>query len=244
MDSRDKPGHDDREGRVGSRSASVKALPRRPDGPIGLGMLTLYTAFGTIGLACEIALEEAGAPYEARRLNFAGDEQRGEAYLKVNPKSRVPALATDQGVITEVPAIMGYIARAFPAAGLAPQGDAFAIAGLESFMSYLCAWVHPAAAHRHRGYRWADDPAAIADMRRKAPEVFGEAMGLIDAQLFKGPWAMGEAYSVADPYLYVVTSWIPRDTLDIADFPRLADHHARMGERAAVRTVLARVEGR
>jgi glutathione S-transferase len=207
-------------------------------------MLTLYTAFGTIGLACEIALEEAGAPYEARRLNFAENEQRAGPYLQVNPKSRVPALATDQGVVTEAPAIMGYIARAFPAARLAPKGDAFAMAELESLMSYLAAWVHPAAAHRHRGYRWADDPAAIADLRRKAPEVFGEAMALIDTQLFKGPWALGEAYSVADPYLYVVTGWLPRDTLDLADFPRLADHHARMSERPAVRTVLARVEGR
>jgi len=204
-------------------------------------MLTLYTHLGTIGLACEIALEEAGAPYDVQRLDFAQNEQRQPAYLAINPKSRVPALETDRGVITEAPAIMGYIARAFPAARLAPEGDAFAMAELESLMSYLCSWVHPAAAHRHRGYRWADDPAAIADMRRKAPEVFGEAMHLIDEQLFKGPWALGEAYSVADPYLYVVTGWLPRDTLDMADFPRLADHHARMGERPAVRAVLARI---
>ena len=207
-------------------------------------MLKLYTHLGTIGLACEIALEEAGAAYDVQRLNFAENEQRQPAYLAVNPKSRVPALATDHGVITEAPAIMGYIARAFPAARLAPADDIFAMAELESLMSYLCSWVHPAAAHRHRGYRWADDPAAIADMRRKAPEVFGEAMHLIDSQLFRGPWALGEAFSVADPYLYVLTGWLPRDTLDMADFPRLADHHARMGERDAVRRVLARVEAR
>lgn len=206
-------------------------------------MLKLYTANATIGLACEIALEDAGAPYEAVRLRFADNEQRGDAYLAVNPKSRVPSLETDRGVITEAPAILGYIARAFPAARLAPEGDPFAMAQLESLMSYLCSWVHPAAAHRHRGYRWADDPVAIADMRRKAPEVFGEAMRLIDTTIFRGPWALGEAYSVADPYLYVVTGWIPRDGLDLADFPRLADHYARMSDRAAVRTVLARIGG-
>jgi glutathione S-transferase len=206
-------------------------------------MLTLYTGKGTIGLACEIALEEAGAAYEAHRLNFADNEQRGDAYLAINPKSRVPSLATDRGVITETPAILGYIARTYPAAGLAPLDDAFAMAGLESLMSYLCAWVHPAAAHRHRGARWADDPAAIAELRRKAPEVFGAAMRLIDTELFRGPWALGDRYTVADPYLYVVTSWIPRDTLDMSDFPRLADHFARMGERAAVKTVLGRVNG-
>jgi glutathione S-transferase len=206
-------------------------------------MLKLYTARGTIGLACEIALEEAGATFEAVRLNFAENEQRGAAYLAVNPKSRVPSLETERGVITEAPAVLGYIARAFPAAGLAPAGDAFAMAQLESFMSYLCSWVHPAAAHKHRGYRWADDPAAIAEMRRKAPEVFAEALRLIDTQLFQGPWAMGEAYTVADPYLYVVSGWIPRDGLRMADYPRLADHFARMGERPAVKTVLARANG-
>ena len=204
-------------------------------------MLKLYTALGTIGLACEIALEDAGADYQVQRLKFADNEQRAEAYLAVNPKSRAPALATDQGVITEAPAILGYIARACPAAKLAPAGDTFAMAGLESLMSYLCSWVHPAAAHRVRGYRWADDPAAIAELRRKAPEVFGEAMHLIDEKLFPGPWALGEAYSVADPYLYVLTGWLPRDGLDMAAFPRLADHHARMGERVAVKAVLARV---
>jgi len=206
-------------------------------------MLKLYTHLGTIGLACEIALEDAGAAYEVHRMNFGENEQRAAPYLAINPKSRVPSLETDRGVITETPAILGYIARTFPAARLAPEGDPFAMAQLESLMSYLCAWVHPAAAHRHRGYRWADDPVAIADMRRKAPEVFGEAMRLIDTTIFRGPWALGEAYSVADPYLYVVTGWIPRDTLDMADFPRLADHHARMGERPAVRTVLARLGG-
>lgn len=206
-------------------------------------MLKLYTHLGTIGLAVEIALEEAGATYDVHRMNFAENEQRAAPYLAINAKSRVPSLETDRGVITETPAILGYIARTFPAANLAPAGDAFAMAELESLMSYLCAWVHPAAAHRHRGYRWADDPAAIADMRRKAPEVFGEAMRLIDTKLFRGPWALGEAYSVADPYLYVVTGWIPRDGLDLADFPRLADHQARMGERPAVRAVLARLAG-
>ena len=206
-------------------------------------MLRLYTAPGTIGLACEIALEEARAPYEAVRLNFRENEQRGEAYLAVNPKARVPALATDRGIITEALAILGYVARTFPEAGLAPTADAFGMAEVEAFMSYLCSWAHPAAAHRHRGYRWADDPAAIAEMRRKAPEVFGEAMRLIDADLFKGPWAMGEAYTVCDPYLYVVAGWLPRDGLDLAAFPRLADHFVRMGARPAVQSVLARVAG-
>jgi glutathione S-transferase len=204
-------------------------------------MLTLYTAWGTIGLACEIALEDAGAPYEAKRLSFADNAQRTPEFLAVNPKSRVPALATGRGVITEAPAILAYVARAFPEARLAPEGDAFAMAQLESFAAYLCSWVHPAAAHRHRGYRWADDPAAIADMRRKAPLNFAEAMDLIDRELFCGPWVLGEAYSYGDPYLYTVATWITRDGLNLADYPNIADHYARMEARPAVIAVRERV---
>ena len=204
-------------------------------------MLKLYTHLATIGLACEIALEEAGAPYEAHRLRFAENEQRAAPYLAINPKSRAPALQTDQGVITEVPAILAYIARSFPGARLLPDGDAFALAQAESLMSYLCSWVHPAAAHRVRGYRWADDPAAIKELARKAPEVFAQAMALIEADLFIGPWVMGEAYSICDAYLYTVASWLPRDGIDPGLFPKIAQHTARMGERPAVRKVLAQL---
>lgn len=205
-------------------------------------MLKLYTAPGTIGLACEISLLEAGAAYEVQRLNFATNDQRTDAYLAVNPKSRVPALETDEGVISEAPAILGYIARAFPNAHLAPLGDSFALAQVESLMSYLCSWVHPAAAHRHRGYRWADDPAAIEAMRLKSPANVAEAMQLIETKLFKGPWAIGEAYTICDPYLYVIETWLPRDGIDMTPFPRISDHYARMRERPAVREALARVK--
>jgi glutathione S-transferase len=145
-------------------------------------------------------------------------------------------------VITEAPAILAYVARAFPKAHLAPEGDAFALAQLESFAAYLCSWVHPAAAHRHRGYRWADDPAAIADMRRKAPLNFAEALDLIDRELFLGPWVLGDAYSYGDPYLYTVATWISRDGLDMADYPNIADHYARMEARPAVIAVRERVQ--
>lgn len=204
-------------------------------------MLKLYTAPGTIGLACEIALEEAGADYEVVRLNFADNAQRQPDYLAVNPKSRVPALVCDQGVITETPAILGYVAQTHPKAGLAPMGDAFATAQMQALNSYLCSWVHPAAAHRFRGYRWADDPVALKDMARKAPEVFAAAMGVIEGSYLAGPWVLGEAFSISDIYLYVVSSWLPRDGIDMAQFPKIAGHYARVGERAAVKTVLARI---
>lgn len=204
-------------------------------------MLKLYTGPGTIGLACEIALEDAGATYDVQRLKFAEDEQRKPPYLTINPKSRVPSLETDRGVLTETPAILDYIARAYPQAGLAPLGDDFAMAQLLAFTSYLAGWVHPAAAHRVRGNRWADDPAAIAELRRKSPLVFADALTLIEARYLKSPWILGEAYSVADPYFYTVSTWLARDGIDMAQFPKITAHFAAMNDRPAVQRVLARV---
>ena len=201
-------------------------------------MLTLYYAPNTCALASHIALEEAGAPYEARRLDFAAAEQTKPDYLKINPKGRVPALLTERGVITENPAILAYIAQAHPEAKLAPLDDPFAFAELQAFMSYLCSTVHVAHAHRVRGARWADDPAAHESMKKKVPQSVGACFHLIERTMFRGPWAMGEAYTVADPYLFTLARWLESDSVDPARFPRVLDHRNRMAERPAVRRAL------
>ena len=84
-------------------------------------MFKLYYAPGTCALASHIALEEAGADYTAERLDFKANQQQSPYYLKINPKGRVPALVTDQGVLTETPAILAYIAQRFPTSKLAPD---------------------------------------------------------------------------------------------------------------------------
>jgi glutathione S-transferase len=119
-------------------------------------MLTLFYAPHTCSLASHIALEEAGAEYELRRIDFAKREQQSSDYVALNPKARVPALATPQGVLTETPAMLAYIAQMFPASGLAPLHDPFAFAQVQAFNSYLCSSVHVAHAHRMLGYRWAE----------------------------------------------------------------------------------------
>ena len=203
-------------------------------------MLTLYYAPGTCALASHIALEDAGATYETRRLDFKASEQRSQAYLKVNPKGRVPALATPRGILTETPAILTFIAQSFPERQLAPNDDAFAFAELQSFLSYLCATVHVCHAHRMRGYRWADEESSFADMRRKIPETMGACFQLIETAMFKGPWATGERYTIVDPYLYTLASWLGDDGVDIAKFPRVAEFYERMRERPSVRRALER----
>jgi glutathione S-transferase len=102
-------------------------------------MLTLYYATNTCALASHIALEEAGAAYETRWVDFGAAEQTKPEYLKINPKGRVPALVTDRGALTETPAILAYIAQTHAAARLAPLDDPFAFADLQAFKERLLA---------------------------------------------------------------------------------------------------------
>jgi len=201
-------------------------------------MFKLYYVAGSCALASHIALEEAGAAYETVRLDFQSNDQTSPDYLKINPKGRVPSLVTPQGILTETPAILAFIAQVFPTTRLAPVDDPFAFAQIQSFNSYLCATVHVAHAHRARGYRWADDPAAIAEMQRKAPEAVGACFALIERTLFQGPWVMGETYTICDPYLFTLARWLEGDGVDLAVLPKILEHRTRMAERPAVQKVL------
>src|SRR6516162_11835133 len=100
-------------------------------------MFTLYYAPHTCALASHIALEDAGAAYELKRIDFGKTEQRSPDYLAINPKARVPTLITPRGVLSETPAILAFIAQSFPKARLAPIEDPFAFAEVQVFNSYL-----------------------------------------------------------------------------------------------------------
>jgi glutathione S-transferase len=202
-------------------------------------MLTLYYAPNTCALATHIALEEAGAAYETVRIDFGRSEQRGADYLAVNPKGRVPALATLDGILTETPALLAYVAQTHRTARLAPLDDTFAFAQAQAFNSYLCSTVHVAHAHRMRGARWADDEGAFEAMRRKVPRSVGEAFALIEHGLLKGPWVLGEAYSICDAYLFTLASWLEGDGVDLTRLPRVLEHRARVAERPATQRAIA-----
>jgi len=200
--------------------------------------MIFYYAPQTVSLAAHIVLEETGADYETRILNFAEAEQRSEGYLKTNPKGRVPALVTAQGILTETPAILVYLAQTFPDAKLAPLDDIFQFAKLQEFNAYLCATVHVAHAHRVRGHRWVDDDAAIAAMQAKVPQTMSECFSLIEAEMFKGPWVLGDTYTVCDPYLFTISNWLKGDGVDVNDFPRIAAFQEKMRDRSAVQKVM------
>jgi len=200
-------------------------------------MLTLHTAPGSCSRASHIALEEAGLDYQARYVDFARGDQRQPEFLAINPKGRVPALVTDRGVLTEGPAILAYVAALAPEARLAPT-DPFDFARMQAFNLYLATTIHVAHAHGRRAARWSDDPAAQVSMAAKVSENMSAGFDLIEAGL-DGEWVMGDAYSVADPYLFVFSGWLAGDDVDIARFPKVADHFQRMARRPAVQRVLA-----
>jgi glutathione S-transferase len=203
-------------------------------------MLNLFVgSIGTCSLASHIALEEAGADYKVTRLDFSKNEQKSADYLKINPKARVPALVTDQGIITENPAILMYVAQTHPKAKLAPLDDPFALAQIQAFNNYLCATVHPNHAHKMRGYRWSDDAAVVEAMKIKVPQNMTDCFALIQDDYFKGPWVMGKDFSIADAYLYTLLTWLEGDGVDPAKFPKLIDCRNRMEQRAAVKKVRA-----
>jgi glutathione S-transferase len=202
-------------------------------------MLKLYYAPGTCALASHIALEEAGAGYTTERLDFKSNQQNSPEYLAINPKGRVPALVTDRGVLTETPAMLGFIAQSFPQAKLAPLDDPHAFAQMQAFNSYLCSTVHVAHAHRGRGYRWATDEASFADMKRMVPKSVGACFALIERGMLKGPWVMGDSYTICDPYLFTIAQWLEGDSVDLSALPKVADHRKRMAERPAVHKAMA-----
>jgi glutathione S-transferase len=145
-------------------------------------------------------------------------------------------------VLTETLAILAFVAQSFPEARLAPLDDPWAFARMQSFNSYLASTVHVAHAHRMRGRRWVDDDDAIVKMQEKVAQNMNECFDLIERDQLRGPWVLGEQYSVSDPYLFTISRWLESDGVDPSRFPKVLAHRERMAELPAVRKVLAEVE--
>ena len=201
--------------------------------------LTLYYGRGTCAQAVLIALYEAQAEFDLKIINMAEGEQRTPEFLALNPKGRVPALRTPEGVLSEVPALLLYVAQTHEKAQLAPLGNAFALAHMQELNMYLASTVHVNHAHNKRGNRWADDEAAQASMRAKVAANMRDCFDLIEQHyLSDKPWVLGDQYSVEDGYLFTVASWLESDGVDIKQFPRVYAHTERMLQREAVQKAL------
>ena len=180
-------------------------------------MLTLYFAPGSSSMAVHIALHEIGVPFETRPMSFKNQDMRSPGFLALNPEGQVPVLLVDGRPLTEVAAILFYLAKRFPDADLLPRDDVEAEAQALSWMSFIASTLHPA---RQRGLEYAKQVYGIADRR------LGDG------------WALGR-YSIADIHLFRLY-WRLANSLHPAPemFPNLTAHYQRMMARPAVQRTI------
>lgn len=196
----------------------------------------LHVSPNSIGLAVHAALEEAGATYEVVWLDLSKGQQTSADYLALNPKGRVPALVTKDGILTEALALLDWIAQTHPEVGLMPT-DPWQAAKVREMMAYLASTVHIAHAHKLRGHRWADDPATHDAMRAKVAENMAASAAYMQDRLH-GDW-VGPTFSVADVYLWTMMRWMEGDGVPLANYPALDAHSARVAARPAVARIAA-----
>jgi len=182
-------------------------------------MLTLYFAPGSSSMAPHIALNEVGAAFELKPLSLRNKENRKAEYLAINPEGTVPALLIDGRVLTEVAAILYYLAKRFPESKLLPTADPEREAQVISWMSFIASTVHPA--------------------RRQGLEHARRIYALAEARLGHRDWAVGE-YSIADIHLFRLF-WRFTNSLKPPreEFPSLTAHYDRMMARPAVIKTIA-----
>jgi glutathione S-transferase len=197
-------------------------------------MLTLYYAPGACSLASHIVLEESGEEYEGKRVDLAKGEQRTEAYLKIHPLGRVPALLLDNGEpLTENTAILPYLGKRF---GLWPK-DALAEAKALSLIGYFASSVHPAHAHISRPERYATDTAMFPNIQEQGRKTFHGYLKQIDGMLAGRQW-LSDQYSVLDPYGLLFYAWGLRRELPVAELKNYSAFKDRMLQRPAVRRIV------
>jgi glutathione S-transferase len=197
-------------------------------------VLTLCYAPGACSLAAHIVLEESGEKYEPRRIDLAKGEQRTEAYLKIHPLGRVPALILEGGEpLSENTAILPYLGKRF---GLWPK-DALGEARALSVIGFFASSVHPAHAHISRPERYATDTSYFPNIQEQGKKTFHTHLQQIDAMLAGRQW-LSEQYSVLDPYAFTFYAWGVRRELPMAELKSYTAFKDRMLLRPAVRRVV------
>jgi glutathione S-transferase len=177
-------------------------------------MLTLYFSPGASSMAPHIALHEVGVPFDTVPLSLRKHENRAPAYLALNPEGKVPTLVIDGRPLTEVAAILYFLARRYPEAGLMPSGDPEAEAHVVSWISFIAATIHPA--------------------RRQGVQRWHEVFGIAEQRLGPREWAH-DRFSIADIHLFrLFWRYFHATHPAPGTFPNLEAHYRRMMARPAV----------
>lgn len=197
--------------------------------------LVLYYAPGACSGVTIIALEEAGATYELRKVALADNENKSAEYKAINPKGKVPALVVDGRVLTENVAIQSYLDKRFPYAKLLPSTtDALAYAENLSLLAWISSGLHPILTRIRRAARFCDLPGADTRVPELARVELAEQLSVAEKRLGDHEWILGEEWSIADAYLYWVWSRGVDDKFDTSPFPKLKAFAEKMATRPAV----------
>jgi len=195
--------------------------------------MKLYYKAGACSLASHIVLEETGLPYEIEAVDFKTKlTASGADFTQINPKGYVPALVLDSGeLLTEGPAIVQYLADRVPEKRLAPANGTLERYRLQSWLTFIGTELHRSCTpffNPASGDVWK--AAAMGNLERRLEFVNGELAGKA--------YLLGDAFSVADAYLFTVLSWMPYVKLDLSRWPNLTAFQARVAARPAVQAAL------
>lgn len=205
--------------------------------------LTLFTSPRACSLACHIALEESGLPFAAKMVRIRNGEHQLDEYLALNPWGKIPALRIDDEVLTETQAILSYIAdTAAPEVELIPRGAPLQRARAHEWMNFLSSFVHLAFRPLFRPGFLVAEASLYPKVREVGIPRLRNTLLEVDRRLGAKTWALGDSFSVVDPYLLVFHIWSQRDDIIpyVADMPNWMAHRKRMDQRVATQTVLAR----
>jgi len=197
-------------------------------------MITLYFSPGACSLASHIGLEETGAPYELKPILLAKGQQRTEAYQKINPRGKVPALAVDGKVLVENTAILTYLSRRFPEKKLLPS-DPSEEALCIGTMCWFSSVVHPSYQRSHRPERFAEGESALAAVKENGKKSFWANLQEIDSMIQRNGWVMGREFTAVDGYALVFYGWAERSGFPVKDLGAYTAWRERMMQRPTVK---------
>jgi glutathione S-transferase len=191
--------------------------------------MKLYYSPGACSLASHIVLEEAGKPYQAIRVSLKDKTTAdGADFNAINPKGYVPAVQTDSGeILTENTALLAYLGEQAAGSQLMPVPGSSANFRVREWLGFLSSELHKNCGPLFR----PNTPEATIAFQR---EILGRRLAYTDKALAGKSFLTGEQFTVADAYLFVITSWFPRLQIDAAPYPNIKTFNERVAKRAAV----------
>jgi len=205
-----------------------------------MASLVLFFSPGSCSRVSMVALEETGVDYAIQRVSLANGEQLRPEFRTVNPKGKVPALLVDNRVLTENVAILTFLARRHPEAGLLPTADPWQEAEALSLLSWCASGLHPLVTRLRLPQRFCDLPGSIDRVRELAREEMIGQLSVAEERLSLQPWMLGQAWSIADTYLAWVWGRCPESGIDAERFPHLCRHHDKTMTRPAAQQAIRR----